>query len=315
MKNCYEGNGIFTCFSITTDRIIWFFTASLLICSSYLSASESNPKILAVVAHPDDETQFAATLYKISHEMGGTVDVVMITNGEGGYKYSTLAEPIYHMKLTDEKVGRQRLPFIRKNEALNGGKILGVRNYFFLEEKDTGYTQDPSEVLQGAWNVNRIKQMLNKLILEGQYDYIFVMLPTQETHGHHKAATILALEVVKELMENKPTILAAKISEKNENEFKFNQLDDFPITKTQESPIAFVDKTKKFGFNDRLDYKIVVNWVIAEHKSQGTMQLYMNRGDYENFYFFELNSPEKIEKTIKLFNQLAVVPSKHLTRA
>jgi len=52
--------------------------------------------------------------------------------------------------LTNEKIGRQRLPFIRKNEALNGGKILGVRNYFFLEEKDNGYTKDPNEVLKGA---------------------------------------------------------------------------------------------------------------------------------------------------------------------
>ncbi len=227
----------------------------------------------------------------------------MITNGEGGYKYSTLAEPIYHKELTNEKIGRQHLPFIRKNEALNGGKILGVRNYFFLEEKDTGYTQDPNEVLQGAWDTSRIKETLNKLMDEESYDYLFVMLPTQETHGHHKAATILALEVVSNREGDRPTILAAKISEKNEDPLKFDQLNDFPITKTRGNPIAFVDKTRKFGFNDRLDYKIVVNWVIAEHKSQGTMQLYMNRGDYENFYFFELNDPEKVEKTINFFNQ------------
>jgi len=99
MKNRYEENVISACFGNKTISFICFFAASLLLCFSYLSASESNPKVLAVVAHPDDETQFAATLYKISHEMGGTVDVVMITNGEGGYKYSTLAEPIYHREV------------------------------------------------------------------------------------------------------------------------------------------------------------------------------------------------------------------------
>ena len=282
-----EGNSKIRSFigiEVLYHRFFRLLAITLFLSSSYLVASDSIPKVLAVIAHSDDETSFAATLYKISHEMNGIVDVVMITNGEGGYKYSTLAEPIYHIELTDENIGRQHLPFIRKKEALNGGEILGIRNYFFLEEKDTEYTKDPNEVLQGAWDVNRIKQMLNKLIHNENYDFIFVMLPTQETHGHHKAATILALEVVNELLDNKPIVLAAKISVKNEEKFTFKGLENFPITKTLEKPVAFVDKTRKFGYNNRLDYKIVVNWVIAEHKSQGTMQLYMDRGDYENFY-------------------------------
>ena len=29
---------------------------------------------------------------------------------------------IYHMELTNESIGRQCLPFIRKSEALNGGE-------------------------------------------------------------------------------------------------------------------------------------------------------------------------------------------------
>lgn len=299
-----EGRCKIKLLEVFSPTYLQFFGFILLLFSSSLSASDAVPKILAVIAHPDDETYFAATVYKISHEMNGIIDVVMITNGEGGYKYSVLAEPIYHMKLTDEKIGRQNLPFIRKREALNGGKILGVRNYLFLEEKDTEYSQDPNEVLQGAWDINRIKQKLNKLIRDEHYDFIFVMLPTQITHGHHKAATILALEVVDELEENKPTVLAAQPSEKSENDFLFKGLEGFSITKTLERPIAFLDKTKKFGYNNRLDYKIIVNWVIAEHKSQGTMQLYMDRGDYENFYFFEINSSEQRKKTVDFFDNL-----------
>lgn len=291
-------------FDVLCQRFCQFFVISLCLCSSLLEASDEGPKVLAVVAHPDDETSFAATVYKISHEMNGIVDVVMITNGEGGYKYSTLAEPIYHIALTDEKIGRLHLPYIRKEEALNGGKILGIRNYFFLEEKDTGYTQDPSEVLQGAWDTNRIKQMLSKLIRSNHYDFIFTMLPTQETHGHHKAATILALEVVADLPEHKPIVLAAKVSEKNQTPFTFHGLQDFPITKADQEPIAFVDRARKFGHNNKLDYHIIVNWVIAEHKSQGTMQLYMNRSDHENFYYFDINDPKDKKAVHALFESL-----------
>src|SRR6266513_5463315 len=64
------------------------------------------PRVLIVVAHPDDESCFAATVYEIAHNLGGTVDQLVITNGEGGYRYSLLAESYYGVKLTDEAVGR-----------------------------------------------------------------------------------------------------------------------------------------------------------------------------------------------------------------
>ncbi|GAB4236246.1 MAG: hypothetical protein Tsb0021_15940 [Chlamydiales bacterium] len=263
------------------------------------------PKVLAVVAHPDDESYFAVTAYKIRHELEGAVDVVMITNGEGGYKYSTLSEPIYHLHLTDEKVGRTHLPFIRKREALSGGAILGIRNYIFLEEKDTGYTLDPEEVLNGIWNTARIKETISKLIEQEKYDFIFTMIPWEGTHGHHKAATLLALETVKELKDHRPIILAAKPAEKDQPIPCLSGLESYPITKTDPDPIGFVDKTQKFGYNNRLDYKIIFNWYIAEHKSQGTVQLAMNRGDYENFYNFKLNNPEDTPKILHLFDSLA----------
>ena len=52
--------------------------------------------------------------------MKGSVDLALITNGEGGYKYSTLAEDIYGLELTDEEVGRKYLPDIRKKELEAG---------------------------------------------------------------------------------------------------------------------------------------------------------------------------------------------------
>lgn len=62
-------------------------------------------KTLLVVAHPDDEYYCAATIYKMAVQLGGTVDELIITNGEGGCRYSTLAEAYYKKTLTVEAVG------------------------------------------------------------------------------------------------------------------------------------------------------------------------------------------------------------------
>lgn len=261
-------------------------------------------KVAAILAHPDDESNVAATLYKLTHELKADVDIILITNGESGYKYSTLAEQIYHLALTDEKSARKYLPFIRKQEALNGGKILGIRNYYFLEEEDPGFTLDPLQVLTGKWNIALIKEKLKEIIKKNKYDFIFVMLPVESTHGHHKAATILALDVVSSLGDDKPLILGALPSKQSQSPQEYLPLKGFPITTALAKPIARVDRTQKFGYDQRLDYQIIVNWFIAEHKSQGALQKAMNQWDDENFYFFEINDPAKKKNVEQLFNEL-----------
>ena len=57
---------------------------------------KTSPRVLVVIAHPDDESILAVTLYKITREHGGVVDLFVITNGEAGFRYSTLAETYYH---------------------------------------------------------------------------------------------------------------------------------------------------------------------------------------------------------------------------
>jgi N-acetylglucosamine malate deacetylase 2 len=48
-----------------------------------------------------------------------------------------------------------------------------------------------------------------------------------------------------------------------------------------------------------------VNWLIAEHKSQGAMQLGMNEGDKEVFWFFAVNNPARADAVGALFKKLA----------
>ena len=276
--------------------------------SFYLTAqvNDSLSRILIVTAHPDDESGFSATVYKITHELHGVVDLAVITNGEAGYKYSLLAEPYYNIKLTDEATGRKYLPTIRKKELMAAGNILGISNYYFFDQRDNHYTLDVDTVFKEVWNVPLVKKRLHDIIENGKYDFIFCLLPTEETHGHHKGATILALQTVNELNSQKPVILGASTSSKTDTaSVIYRGLKNFPLTNIADSsPISSLDRNVSFGFKNQLTYKIIVNWEIAEHKSQGSMQTYMNRGDFENFWYFDMNGNSGRDKVKKLFEKL-----------
>ncbi|CAN5503148.1 hypothetical protein BH11BAC1_BH11BAC1_01140 [soil metagenome] len=274
-------------------------------------AQTTPPSVLIITAHPDDETAFDATVYKITHELHGKVDLALVTNGEGGYKYSTLAEAYYGLELTDEKIGRENLPRIRKQELMNAGKILGIRNYFFMDQLDRKYTTDERDPLDTAWDVGLIMVQLRRIMMNTKYDYVFCLLPTPGTHGHHKAATMLALQCVEQLPEeNKPIVLAGSTSSKSDTvPFVFKQLKDYRETAIKENvPLFMFDRSAKFGYKDALSYKIVVNWAVAEHKSQGTIQNELYRDDLENFWYFNINSEKGIEKTRLLFEALKKIP-------
>jgi LmbE family N-acetylglucosaminyl deacetylase len=290
---------------------LFAFLCLLMLAFSAAPAQTAGPKVLLVNAHPDDESGSDATVYKITHDLHGTVDLVLITNGEGGYKYSTLAESYYGLELTDEKVGRANLPRIRKQEMMNAGKILGIRNYFFLDQWDRKYTTDEHDPLDTAWDVGMVMVQLRRIMMTEKYDYVFCLLPLPGTHGHHKAATMLALQTVEQLPAGqKPIVLGCSTSEKNDSvKTVFDQLKNYKETAiNKNAPVFSFDRTVKFGYNNKLDYKVIVNWAIAEHKSQGTVQITMNDGDYENFWYFALNDESGIEKTRQLFEELKKVP-------
>jgi N-acetylglucosamine malate deacetylase 2 len=286
-------------------RILTYFILTGLFFGTSLAENNGEPKVLCVIAHPDDEVAFAGTLYKIVHDLNGSVDIIIITNGEAGYKYSTLAEPIYCLKLTDEALGRNYLPFIRKLETLNAGKILGVHNYNFLDQKDTGYTLDMNEVFRGIWIIPLIKDTLLRKLNEVSYDFVFTLLPTDKTHGHHKAATLLALEAVNIIAPNKRPIILAVPTPDEEGTILFSEMLGYPLTKMREkTPMFKFNKMQPIGYDGKLNYQVIVNWVIAEHKSQGELQVLMNKGTSENFYYFTLNGDRGLPFTKKLFEKL-----------
>lgn len=288
-------------------RIISGMSLALVLLATGLSAQDG-PKVLVVTAHPDDEAVCAAAVYKITHDLNGTVDLALVTNGEGGYKYATLSEAIYNLPLTDEETGRAYLPAIRKKELMDAGAITGIRNFFFLDQKDHRYTQDVEEVLNEVWETNEVVNRLAQIVKSGGYEFVFTLLPVKDTHGHHKGAAIVTLRAVGQLGADRPIVLGCTVGEKDSTATRFAGLDGYPETAIRlGAPVFSFDRTQNFGYNDRLNYKIIVNWVIAAHKSQGTMQLLMNRGDVEQFFYYDLNSDAGIDQTEKLFEALSII--------
>ncbi|TNE72239.1 PIG-L family deacetylase [bacterium] len=265
-----------------------------------------NPKILLVTAHPDDDALFSGFVYRMTHEFGASVDLALVTNGEGGYRYSTLGEAIYGLELTKEEIGRKHLPRIRKMELMKGGAIVGIRNYFFLDEQDSVYTQNMEEVFTAHWDTARVKQRFRKILNEGSYDLVITMLATESTHGHHKGAAILMMKTVMEYpKEKRPIVLSGTMFSHSQGKPDvYTGFPNYPITSVSNPKAYFTfDRMQKFGFNDKLNYQIIGNWVIAEHKSQGSMQLLMNRGEIECYWYLDINDPKRQADVEHLFKQ------------
>jgi hypothetical protein len=65
-------------------------------------------------------------------------------------------------------------------------------------------------------------------------------------------------------------------------------LDGYPVTRTTSpEPVWVFDRRTPLSCHPSLDYGIVVNWVIAEHKSQGFFQMELGRRTHEHFWLFE----------------------------
>jgi N-acetylglucosamine malate deacetylase 2 len=265
-----------------------------------------SPKILIVTAHPDDETMFPATIFKITHELKGSADIALITDGSGGYN-GLVASTFYGLNLTDSATGRKHLPLIRKKEIMCSGEVMGLGNYYFFDQIDDYYQLDPKPFLAGErWDITYCAKRLDKILEQGQYDFIFCLVPDAKQHAHHKTASILALQAVQRFKGGKkPIILGGRSLNKDYN-FSFSQLDSYAETTIlATAPVFSFDRSYGFGEDKKHSYMIVADWVKACHKSQsGDMNASMHRGDLETFWYFNINGEMGLEKTKNLFESL-----------
>jgi LmbE family N-acetylglucosaminyl deacetylase len=246
--------------------------------SAGLALAQPPGKTLLVVAHPDDEYYFAATVYRMAVQLGGRVDELVITNGEGGYRYSTLAEPYYKKPLTIEAIGRKELPAIRRKETINAGKILGIQKHIFLNQKDEHFTTDEEEGPKHSWDSAFVTNKIETLVRRGHYKYVLSVLPRSTTHGHHQAATTLAAYAIGVLPEElRPVLLGF-----DTDPARYVPSPEADKTQRWAPNYAYAfDRTTTFGFQNALSYQIVVSWMIAEHKSQGLLQTMVNKDPRE----------------------------------
>ncbi|TDI71525.1 MAG: PIG-L family deacetylase [Bacteroidetes bacterium] len=274
-------------------------------------SSDSGPFILVVTADPDDEAMFGATMYRVTHALGGSVDLALVTDGAGGYRFSTLAEAIYNLDLTDQDVARTHLPAIRKKELMAAGAIVGIRNYFFLDQPDQGRTDDQDSIMTYVWDADFVAGRLDHILKKESYDFVFTHLPIKPFHSHHKAATILAIQAVGRIPEDRrPVILGSFVTGMMDDVVsEFTELEGHPETRIRKDAGPYVfDRDTPLGLDDRLNYNIIVNWLIAEHKSQGTMQLFLGNTGVERFWVYDMNVLNAEQKTEEFMRRVQSAP-------
>ncbi len=138
--------------------------------------------VLYVAAHPDDEnTQLIAYLargrdYRTAY--------LSLTRGDGG-------QNVLGPEFGDE------LGVIRTEELLAARRVDGGRQ-FFSRAVDFGFSKDYRETLR-IWDRQQVLSDIVRVIREFRPDVVITRFSTQpgNTHGHHTASAVLALEAFK----------------------------------------------------------------------------------------------------------------------
>jgi len=138
--------------------------------------------VLYIAAHPDDENTQVITY--LARGRGYRTAYLSLTRGEGGQNVrgSQLGEP---------------LGVARTQELLAARRLDGGRQYF-TRAKDFGFSKDYQETLR-SWDRQAVLADIVRVIRSFRPDVIMTRFSPQpgNTHGHHTASTVLAVEAFK----------------------------------------------------------------------------------------------------------------------
>jgi LmbE family N-acetylglucosaminyl deacetylase len=135
--------------------------------------------VLYVAAHPDDEN--TALLAYLANGAQVRTAYLSITRGDGG------------QNLIGSEQG-PALGLIRTQELLAARRIDGAEQ-FFTRARDFGFSKNPEETLR-LWGKDAVLADVVAVIRRFRPDVIITRFSPEpaETHGHHTASAILALE-------------------------------------------------------------------------------------------------------------------------
>jgi LmbE family N-acetylglucosaminyl deacetylase len=138
--------------------------------------------VLYIAAHPDDENTQVITY--LARGRGYRTAYLSLTRGDGGQNVrgSHLGEP---------------LGVARTQELLAARRLDGGRQYF-TRAKDFGFSKDYRETLR-IWERQAVLADIVRVIRSFRPDVIMTRFSPQpgNTHGHHTASTVLAVEAFK----------------------------------------------------------------------------------------------------------------------
>jgi LmbE family N-acetylglucosaminyl deacetylase len=135
--------------------------------------------VLYVAAHPDDEN--TALLAYLANGALVRTGYLSLTRGDGG------------QNLIGSEQGAE-LGLIRTQELLAARRIDGAEQ-FFTRARDFGYSKNPDETLR-IWGKDAVLADVVTVIRRFRPDVIITRFSPEpsDTHGHHTASAILALE-------------------------------------------------------------------------------------------------------------------------
>lgn len=140
--------------------------------------------LLAVGAHPDDiEFTSSGTIARMVEE-GWDAYYLLCTDGSRGSK--------------DPKMTHEKLAQIRRQEQVRAGKILGIKETFFLDHKDTELVADATLKGEIVWVIRTVKPSI--VFGWDPTFYYTEFSPWTDTafinHTDHRAAGIATMDAV-----------------------------------------------------------------------------------------------------------------------
>lgn len=204
-------------------------------------------KILVLSPHPDDESIGCAGTLMLYREKGVEIHLLIASNGE-------------KLETKIENIGE-----LRRKEAINVAKFLGIKNTIFLGLPDESIQEYKKD----------LKERVKKIIKEIEPDLIFAPFPF-DPHPDHKAVSDVALELMRDIRGFKLAFYEIY------NPIRFNILVDISEVIDRKKEALFLYQNSLLGIPDLF-------WYSIKGLNAYRSLVYRRKGYYEAYWL--LDSP------------------------